>query len=170
MGLGPIFRFCGLVSAEADVLSRLRDELSELLTPVVSEQGLELWELEYHVRAGGGLLRLYVDSPNGVTVDDCERVSRGVSALLDESDPIPGQYTLEVSSPGLDRVLRKREHFLRFVGEAVRVETTEAIGGRKRFSGRLTEVGTDDVTIELEGRAVSIPLASLHKARLVPTI
>ena len=102
----------------------LRDQLIELLQPVVVNLGYELWELEYAARSGGGLLRLYIDSPQGITLDDCERVSRAVSAVMDEEDPIAGHYTLEVSSPGLDRVLRTAEHFARFNGERVKVETT----------------------------------------------
>jgi len=113
------------------------------------------------------LLRIYIDRPDGVTVDDCERVSHAVSAVLDVEDPIPGQYTLEVSSPGLDRVLRTREHFARYVGETVRVETNVAIDGRKRFSGRLTSAGDEAIELDVEGRKVTIALAAVHKARLI---
>src|SRR5437868_8318322 len=114
----------------------LRDQLIELLQPVVADLGYELWELEYAARSGGGLLRLYIDSAHGIALDDCERVSRAVSETMDANDPIAGQYTLEVSSPGLDRVLRTPEHFARFRGEQVRLETTTLVNGRKRFSGR----------------------------------
>src|SRR5215471_18240775 len=119
MGLGPIFRFGrsnGRTIGRRRVLNTLRDRLVGLLTPVVNDLGLELWELEYHTQRSGGLLRLYIDRSDGVTIEDCEQVSRAVSTVLDAEDPIPGQYTLEVSSPGLDRVLRTREHFARFVG------------------------------------------------------
>jgi ribosome maturation factor RimP len=146
----------------------LRDELSQLLGPVVASRGVELWELEYATRPGGGLLRLYIDSPQGITVDDCERVSRAVSDVLDEHDPIPGEYTLEVSSPGLDRVLRKREHFARFAGEQVRVEMREPIAGRKRFMGRLIAVAEQEITLSVDGTKVGLPIDEIHKARLVP--
>ena len=146
----------------------LRDELSRLLGPVVAGRGVELWELEYANRPGGGLLRLYIDSPQGITVEDCERVSRAVSSVLDESDPIPGEYTLEVSSPGLDRVLRTREHFARFEGEQVRVEMREPIAGRKRFVGQLLEVGEREITLSVDGANVSLPIDEIHRARLVP--
>jgi ribosome maturation factor RimP len=146
----------------------LRDELSQLLGPVVASRGVELWELEYATRPGGGLLRLYIDSPQGITVDDCERVSRAVSDVLDEQDPIPGEYTLEVSSPGLDRVLRKREHFARFAGEQVRVEMREPIAGRKRFMGRLIAVAEQEITLSVDGTKVGLPIDEIHKARLVP--
>jgi ribosome maturation factor RimP len=146
----------------------LRDQLSELLGPVVADLGYELWELEFAPRAGGGLLRLYIDSADGITLDDCERVSRAVSDKLDKDDPIAGRYTLEVSSPGLDRVLRTREHFARYAGEQVRLEMMRPIDGRKRFSGRLTEVGESDITLELEGGKVNLPIDDIHRARLVP--
>jgi ribosome maturation factor RimP len=103
-----------------------------------------------------------------VTVDDCADISHAVSAVLDEADPIPGFYTLEVSSPGLDRVLRTREHFARFVGEAARVEMKAAVGGRKRFSGRLLSVTDDEVTLDVDGEPTTLSLAGIHKARLTP--
>lgn len=146
----------------------LRDQLSELLGPVVADLGYELWELEYAPRAGGGLLRLYIDSAEGITLEDCERVSRAVSDTLDAADPIAGRYTLEVSSPGLDRVLRTRAHFERYAGEHVRLEMMRPIDGRKRFTGRVTEVSESDITLELEGGSVNLPIDDIHRARLVP--
>lgn len=146
----------------------LRDQLIELLQPVVVNLGYELWELEYAARSGGGLLRLYIDSPSGITLDDCERVSRAVSEVMDAEDPIAAQYTLEVSSPGLDRVLRTAEHFARFSGERVRVETTTPLNGRKRFAGRLTDVRDDQIALEVDGNVVTLPIDGIHKARLAP--
>jgi ribosome maturation factor RimP len=145
----------------------LRDQLVELLAPVVSDLGYELWELEYTTQSGG-LLRLYIDSAEGISVEDCERVSRAVSAAMDEADPIASNYTLEVSSPGLDRVLRTVEHFARFVGEQVRVETRQLVGGRKRFVGKLSEVAGGAITLEVDGGTVSLPVDGIHKARLEP--
>ena len=154
----------------------LRDQLRELLAPVVGGLGYQLWELEYMPRSGGGLLRLYIDldidvagdAPRGIGVDDCERVSRAVSQTLDAADPIPGQYTLEVSSPGLDRVLRTREHFERFAGERVKLEMMQPIEGRKRFAGRLLGVGSSDITLELESGRINLPIEDIHRARLAP--
>lgn len=148
----------------------LRDQLGELLGPVVANLGYELWEIEYAPRAGGGLLRLYIDSPNGISLDDCEKVSRAVSAVLDEADPIPNEYTLEVSSPGLDRVLRTQAHFARFSGERVKVEMIQLINGRKRFQGRLHKVGESEITLETDGGEVSLPIDDIHRARLVPDV
>jgi ribosome maturation factor RimP len=148
----------------------LRDQLSELLAPVVASLGYELWELEYTPRSGGGLLRLYIDSSGGINLDDCERVSRSVSATLDAADPIPGHYTLEVSSPGLDRVLRTRAHFERFAGERVKLEMMQPIEGRKRFSGRLLGVSASDITLELDGGRINLPIEDIHRARLAPDL
>jgi len=146
----------------------LRDQLIELLQPVVVDLGYELWELEYAARSGGGLLRLYIDSPEGITLDDCERVSRAVSAAMDTDDPITGHYTLEVSSPGLDRVLRTAEHFVRFNGEQVKVETVRPVNGRKRFAGRLAGVSDGQIALEIDGGVVTLPIDGIHKARVAP--
>lgn len=148
----------------------LRDQLGELLGPVVAGLGYELWEIEYAPRAGGGLLRLYIDSPDGISLDDCEKVSRAVSAVLDEADPIPNEYTLEVSSPGLDRVLRTRAHFERFAGSRVKVEMIQQINGRKRFQGRLQKVAQSEITLAMDGGEVSLPIDDIHRARLVPDV
>jgi ribosome maturation factor RimP len=146
----------------------MRDQLNELLGPLVSDLGYELWELEYVQRAGGAVLRLYIDSPNGISLEDCERVSRAVSERLDSADPIPGQYTLEVSSPGLDRVLRTQAHFERFAGERVRIEMMRPIDGRKRFQGQLIEVNDREITLNVEGGRVTLPIHEIHKARVAP--
>jgi ribosome maturation factor RimP len=148
----------------------LRNQLGELLGPVVAGLGYELWEIEYAPRAGGGLLRLYIDAAEGISLEDCERVSRAVSATLDETDPIPGHYTLEVSSPGLDRVLRTQAHFARFAGERVKLEMMRPVDGRKRFQGRLQAVGESEITLETDGGAVSLPIDDIHRARLVPEV
>ena len=146
----------------------LRDQLIELLEPVVSSLGYELWELEYGTHRGGGLLRLYIDSPDGISVEDCERVSRAVSEALDVADPIASEYTLEVSSPGLDRVLRTQAHFERFAGERVKLEMSAPVNGRKRFAGRVTQVAAGAITLEFDDAVVELPIAGIHKARIAP--
>ena len=146
----------------------LRDTLQTRLGPLVEGLGYELWELEYSPGRGNGLLRLYIDAEAGITLDDCERVSRAVSEVLDAEDPIPGQYTLEVSSPGLERPLRTAEHFARFVGETVSVETVQAIEGRRRFKGALTAAGADTVEVEVDGKRWTLPISGIRKAHLAP--
>jgi len=103
-------------------------------------------------------------------VDDCERVSRAVSEELDAADPISNEYTLEVSSPGLDRVLRTASHFARFAGERVRLEMSQPVNGRKRFAGQLTHVTDREITLDVDGAEVHLPIAGIHKARVAPEI
>jgi ribosome maturation factor RimP len=146
----------------------LRDTLETRLAPLVEGLGYELWELEYSPGRGSGFLRLYIDAEAGITLDDCERVSRAVSEVLDAEDPIPGQYTLEVSSPGLERPLRTAAHFARFVGETVSVETMQAIEGRRRFKGALAAAGTETVEVDVDGKRWTLPLSGIRKAHLAP--
>lgn len=146
----------------------LHDRLIALLEPLVEQLGFELVDLEANAGRGSGLLRIYLDSPAGVAVDDCERVSREVSALLDVEDPMPGAFTLEVSSPGLDRMLRKPAHYARFRGERVRVELTGARDGRRRYTGRLLAVGDEGIELEVDGETVAMNFAAIDRARLAP--
>jgi ribosome maturation factor RimP len=148
----------------------LRDTLAALLTPLIEGLGYELWELEYSPGRGNGFLRLYLDAEAGITIEDCERVSRAVSELLDAEDPIPGQYTLEVSSPGLERPLRTAEQFGRFVGETVFVETVQAVEGRRRFKGALTAAGAETVEVEVDGQRWTLPINGIRKAHLAPDV
>ncbi|MGH8371452.1 MAG: ribosome maturation factor RimP [Gammaproteobacteria bacterium] len=142
----------------------MRETLLNMLEPVVATLGYELVELEFH----GGLLRIYIDQPDGVTLDDCERVSRQVSSVLDVEDPIPGAYSLEVSSPGLDRPLRKLSDFQRFAGHRVKLELTLPLDGRRRFAGILTGVDGDEVLVDVEGTQFRLPFTQMGKAHLVP--
>lgn len=146
----------------------LRDRLIALLEPLVEQLGFELVDIEANAGRGGGMLRLYLDRAAGVGVDDCERVSREVSALLDVEDPMPGQYTLEVSSPGADRVLRKHAHFERFRGERVKVELAVPRDGRRRYTGTLVAVSDRGIELEVDGETVAVDLAAIDRARLAP--
>ena len=143
-------------------------QLWDLLEPVVTGLGYELVEIEYQPNPKHGVLRIFIDQPDGIQLDDCQEVSNQVSALLDVEDPIPGHYNLEVSSPGLDRPLNKAEDFERFTGEMVKIKTGMAINGQRNFKGLLRGIEGDDITIEFDGKQVSLPLASVEKARLVP--
>ena len=146
----------------------MRDRLLGLLEPAVEALGFELVELEFHGQGGGSLLRLYIDRPAGVTLDDCEQVSRQVSAVLDVEDPVPGAYTLEVSSPGLDRPLRKLTDYVRFAGRRAKLELLLPRAGRRRYTGTLKGLEAEDVLIEVDGEMQKLPLAEIAKARLVP--
>jgi len=146
----------------------LREDLEELIGPVVAALGYELWELEYAPRAGNALLRIFIDAQAGVTLEDCERASRAVSEALDGADPIPGHYTLEVSSPGLDRVLRTQAHFARYVGERIRVQLKQPLDGRRRFVGRLSGIEDEVLEVDLEDGRVRLPIDAIQRARLEP--
>ena len=149
----------------------MHDELLRLLEPRVEALGFELIEIEYAREGRGGVLRLFIDrrtEGSGITVDDCAQVSHAVSQVLESEDPIKGQYTLEVSSPGFDRILRTRAHFERFVGERVWVELKLPIDGRRRFVGVLKSILDDTIVVEVDGGAQSLPFDRIGKARLRP--
>jgi ribosome maturation factor RimP len=146
----------------------LRERLLALLEPLLGRLGYELVELEYAPGHGRSLLRLYIDAPAGVGLQDCEKVSRGVSALLDVEDPIPTAYTLEVSSPGFDRLLRTPAHFGRFVGARVFVELKEPRAGRRRYIGTLLSVDDSGIALEVEREHVAMSFGDIGKARLAP--
>jgi ribosome maturation factor RimP len=144
----------------------LRERLIALIEPLLERLGYELVELEYSAGRAHGILRLFVDKAGGVGVDDCERVSREVSALLDVEDPIPTAYTLEVSSPGFDRVLRTQAHFERFAGSRVFVELKVPRAGRRRYTGTLLAVDGTGIAVEVDGQQVQMSYAEIGKARL----
>ncbi len=146
----------------------LRDRLTALIEPVVESLGYELVLLEFAPSRRTGTLRLYIDAAAGIQVEDCERVSREVAGLLDVEDPIPSAYRLEVSSPGLDRPLVKPEHFRRFAGELARVQMVAPVAGQRRFRGVLRDCDGRNVTLQVESQDVSLPLADIEVARLVP--
>jgi len=144
------------------------EELRKLLEPTIERQGYELSDLEANLGGKGGVVRIFIDHPDGISLEDCEKVSLAVSAILDVEDPLPGQYSLEVSSPGLDRKLTKVEHFQRFVGETLKVQTRFPVEGRKRFRGTLVSSNNENIVVEVDGTSHSLPLATIDTARLVP--
>ena len=146
----------------------LRERLVALIEPLLGQLGYELVELEYVPGRGRAVLRVFIDQPAGVGLEDCERVSREVSALLDVEDPISTAYSLEVSSPGADRVLRTREHFERFVGARVLIELALPRAGRRRYTGVLRSVDEQGVAVEVDGQLESMPFREIGKARLAP--
>ena len=146
------------------------DELLGLLEPTVERLGYELVDLEVRLGSGSGLVRVFIDKPDGVDLDDCEKVSLAVSALLDVEDPVPGNYNLEVSSPGLDRKLTKPTHFQRFAGETVKVQMRFPIEGRRRFRGTLVSSDDENIVVEVDGESHSLPLKTIDTARLVPVV
>ena len=151
----------------------MRDALMRLLEPPIEALGFDVVDIEFAQAGRGGVLRVFIDTPTrdsglSVTVDDCANVSHAVSQVLETQDPIKGHYTLEVSSPGFDRILRTRAHFERFVGERIFAELKMPIDGRRRYVGELKSVVGDAIVVEVDGKAHSLPLERILKARLRP--
>ncbi len=145
------------------------DNLTQIIRQAVEPMGYELVGIELLSRQKlGVLLRIYIDSGKGITLEDCTAVSHQVSGLLDVEDPIEENYDLEVSSPGLDRPLFDKAHFDRFKGKRARIRMRIKIDGRRRYEGVLTGVEGDDVTLEAEGEKFNVPLDQIESARLIP--
>lgn len=144
------------------------EKLTRLLQPLVEDLGYEFVGLEHQSNPKNPVVVIYIDSPDGIAIEDCETVSREVAALLDVEDPIPGQYNLEVSSPGLDRPLFTAAQFAQFAGEQAAVTVFAPVDGRRKFKGTILEAGEDTVTVDQDGTAVTLDMSNLVKARLVP--
>jgi ribosome maturation factor RimP len=154
-----------------DRLRSVCDRVTSLAEDVASALGSEVVLVE--VRGGGGrsVVRVYIDRPGGITLEDCERFSKRLGVLLDVEDSVPFSYALEVSSPGIDRPLVKAADYEKFLGQNANVRTRIPIGGQRRFKGRIGGSAEGRVTLELEaGRMVEIPLAAIDKANLVGEI
>lgn len=145
--------------------------LSRKLAAVVEAMGYELVGVEFHPHRASALLRVYIDSESGITLDDCQRVSHQLSGVLEVEDPIEGRYSLEISSPGLERPLFEARHFVRFSGSEVRIQLRELLDGRRKLIGRLLGMRDDNVVVvDHEGREWQVPLDLIEKARLVPEL
>lgn len=147
----------------------MEEKLFGLLEPVVAGLGYELVELEFAAAGRHSVVRVYIDRTDGggIGLDDCERTSRAIGAVLEAEDPIGHEYRLEVSSPGFDRPLRTAAHFERFAGSDARIELAAPLEGRRRFRGRLGQVADGMVTIEVDRKEWKLPLSGISKARLV---
>ncbi|MCW8127775.1 ribosome maturation factor RimP [Microbulbifer halophilus] len=146
-----------------------REQLEELLAPVVESLGCELWGVEYQTHGRNALLRIYIDSEDGVAVEDCEKVSRQASAVLDVEDPISGRYTLEVSSPGLDRPLYKLNQYERFVGAQIEVRLRMPLDGQRKWRGLLAGVEGEEVVLRVDGEnEYLLPVDSIERAKVIP--
>ncbi len=150
-------------------MQKASTKLQEIVRGVVEPMGYELVGVEYlSGYQGGNLLRVYIDHENGIGVDDCALVSHQLSGVLDVEDPLPGQYSLEISSPGLDRPLFDAEQFERYVGHKVNVKLDPSIGGRRKYKGRLLGLEEDHILVEVDGEVYPLYLDQIHEARLVP--
>jgi ribosome maturation factor RimP len=146
----------------------VRERLIEVAEPLLAQLGYELVELEFSGGRGSATLRVFIDRPSGVGIEDCEQVSRELSALLDVHDPVPSSYRLEVSTPGLDRVLRTPAHFARFAGARVAVELVSPREGRRRYTGRLLRSDAEGIDMAVDGADVRLRYPEVLRARIVP--
>ena len=155
-------------STARSTASPVLDAVHHLVAPIVNDLGLDLYDLEF----AGGTLRVVVDTPAGgpagVSLDTTALITRLVSRELDHEDPVPGRYTLEVTSPGLERTLREPRHYQREVGKDVSVKTTEAIDGVRRFQGVLVAANDDAITVrDVDGREMTIPYHRIEKTKTI---
>jgi ribosome maturation factor RimP len=147
----------------ADVINK---RVEEVVLPVLEELGLELVELQFRREQSGWVLRLIIDKPDGINLDDCAVASRELSQLLDIEDFIDRAYNLEVSSPGLDRPLKSMADFHRFIGRKAKIKTIEPIAGEHVFIGNIQQTEGESIVLEIGGREVVIPFLQVAKARL----
>ena len=158
----------GTMSETGDKTQETIARIWELVEPVIEAEGMELVEVEYRREPHGWVLRLYIDQEDGITVDDCANISRIVSDLLDVADPIPITYHLEVSSPGMNRPLRKLKHFQEHVGKIIEVRTLTPLTpllNRRNFKGLLAEAGSEGIRMDCDGQFFDIPLVLVERAR-----
>lgn len=149
-------------------MSSKLEQLQAMLAPVIEALGYECWGIEYISQGRHSLLRVYIDHSNGILVEDCEKVSRQVSGILDVEDPISGEYTLEVSSPGMDRPLFTLEQFNAFVGGQVKIRLRSPYEGRRNFQGLLRGVEEQDVVVQVDDHEYLLPVEMIDKANVIP--
>ncbi|MBW1829958.1 MAG: ribosome maturation factor RimP [Deltaproteobacteria bacterium] len=142
-------------------------KISHLVEPLIDEMGFELVDIEYLSERGRWVLRIYADRKGGITLDDCARVSRELGNFIDVKDVIQHEYVLEVSSPGLNRPLKKEKDFLRAVGKKVKVKMFVPLKGRRRFTGLLKKYQEMNLYLEVDNNLVLLPLQDVEKANLV---
>lgn len=151
-------------------MSRRTTELGNLLEPAINALGFRLWGIEYIPQGRHSLLRVYLDKEGGIDIEDCAIASRQISSILDVEDPISGEYTLEVSSPGLDRTLFTLEQFTEYLGWHVTLKLTENFENKRKFTGQLKAVVDDEIVIIIGDEEYTIPYELVEKASLVSQV
>ncbi|GHE78795.1 ribosome maturation factor RimP [Thalassotalea profundi] len=149
-------------------MAKFEHKLTEMLRPAVEEVGKELLGIEFVSAGKHSILRIFIDHENGINVDDCAEVSRQVGAILDVEDPISSEYSLEVSSPGLDRPLFDLPHFQEVVGETINVKISMPLNGRRKFKGKLVSIENDTLIVNVDGEDYELIFSNIDKANLVP--
>jgi ribosome maturation factor RimP len=149
-------------------VSSKAQQIQALLEPTVEAMGFELWGVEYLSQGRHSLLRLYIESEQGISVDDCAAVSEQASGVLDVEDPISGEYTLEVSSPGMDRLLFRLDQYPGYVGETLELRLRAPFEGRRKFRGTLRGIEEQDIVIQVDDHEYLLPYSAVEKARVQP--
>lgn len=145
----------------------ISEKITQLVRPTIEALGFEYWGLLYQPNQGRAVLRIFIDKTAGVTVDECAQISRQISSVLDVENPIHSAYVLEVSSPGMDRLLFEPKHFKRYLNQAITIKLHEPIDGRRNFSGQLLNFSTEGlIELEQEGKIYVLPFNQVHKAQV----
>jgi ribosome maturation factor RimP len=145
----------------------IQNEIEELLKPLVVDLGFELWGCEYLSQGKHSLLRLYIDKEDGISLEDCQRVSKQVSAFLDVEDPIPGNYSLEISSPGIPRPLFYKDQYAGYLGQDIKVKLFKPINGSRKYEGTIVNVSGEILTLKVGEEMLEIPFSHIVKANLI---
>ena len=149
-------------------VKRKEQELEQLLKPTIAGMGYELWGLEYLSGGKRATLRVYIDTPSGVTLGDCERVSHQLNGVLDVDDPVRTVHTLEVSSPGMDRILFKPHQYVAHIGREVDLRLRFPLEGRRKYVGLIDGVRDGEIVLRVSGATCNVPMEQVHRARVVP--
>ena len=145
-------------------------KLNDLIKPAIEKMGYELTDIEVITQGHEQLISIFIDNLTGINIEDCEIVSRQISLLLDVENPISGKYTLEISSPGLDRKLTKLNHFKRFIGNELRIKLLRSMDGRRNFRGKLLAANKESIKVQVDDQLYKLPIDMIEIARLVPLI
>lgn len=145
-------------------------QLEDLILPTVTSLGFQLWGIEYHAAGKNSTLRIFIESPDGITVDDCAAVSHQVSAVMDVEDPIKEHYFLEVSSPGMDRPLFTLEQFKAYEGHIVNIRLRVPFDGRRKFKGLLNGIEGDEILLVIDSEEYVLPIDYIDRAHVVPQV
>lgn len=164
-----VLKIFWIIDFKTVFMSLKTQQLDDLLEPVVTSMGYEFVGLEYISQGRHSILRIYIDSVEGISVDDCADVSRQLSAVLDVEDPIANEYTLEVSSPGMDRPLFKLSHYEQFIGQEVKFRTIrpQLENGQRKFKGTIVSVDDDHINFNVEDKTISVPFSEIDKANII---
>lgn len=144
----------------------MQEELEQLLSPIINDMGYELWGCEYLSQGKHSFLRIYIDKDNGIGIEDCQQVSKQVSALLDVEDPIPGNYSLEISSPGIPRPLFKSSQYQIYIGQIIQVKTYKSIQGKRKLEGILISASESNLVLSINNENQEILFSNIAKAYL----